>query len=88
MTPNSPKHPEVSATITVVFGTADKARVALKALIPDNVNFPKGLRVKMFVTGSTLCLELHATSTPLGTVVSTLDEILEHVSMIQKVIHG
>ena len=60
----------------------------MKALIPDNVNFPKGLSMKIFSKGATLAIELTGKQTPAATILSTLDEVLEHISVSKKVMAG
>jgi hypothetical protein len=62
--------------------------VAVKALIPDNVNFPKGLSMKMFSRGSMLAIELTGKNVPTQMIVSTLDELLDHISVAKKVMAG
>jgi len=71
-----------------MFSSSAEAKAALKALIPDNVNFPKGLSMRMFSRGSTLAIEITGRNVPAATVLSTLDEVLEHVSVAQKVMDG
>lgn len=65
-----------------------EAKATVKALIPDNVNFPKGLSMKMFSKSGTLAIELTAKNVPASTVLSTLDEVLEHISVSKKVMAG
>jgi hypothetical protein len=60
----------------------------VKALIPDNVKFPKGLWMKMFSTGATLAIDLTAKNIPASTVLGSLDEVLEHISVSKKVMAG
>jgi hypothetical protein len=72
----------------VQFSSSAEAKAALKALIPDNVNFPKGLSMKMFSKGSTLAIELTGKNVPATTVLNTLDEVLEHISVSKKVMAG
>lgn len=57
----------------------------MKALIPDNVSFPMGLSMKTFSKGATLAIELTGKNLPMATIISTLDEVLEHVSVSKKV---
>jgi hypothetical protein len=71
-----------------VFSSSAEANAALKALIPDNVNFPKGLSMRMFSRGSTLAIEITGRNVPTATVLNTIDEVLEHVSVAQKVMAG
>jgi transcription factor Pcc1 len=71
-----------------VFSSSAEAKAALKALIPDNVNSPKGLSMRMFSRGSTLAIEITGRNVPTTTVLNTIDEVLEHVSVAQKVMAG
>ena len=75
-------------SIDIRFPSSMEAKATVKALIPDNVNFPKGLSMKMFSKGATLAIELTAKNVPASTVLSTLDEVLEHISVSKKVMVG
>jgi len=44
--------------------------------------------MRMFSRGSTLAIEITGRNVPAATVLSTLDEVLEHVSVAQKVMDG
>jgi hypothetical protein len=57
----------------------------MKALIPDNVNFPKGLSMRMFSKDNTLFLEFFC-NVGIETLLNTIDEVLDHISMAKKVI--
>ena len=60
----------------------------MKALIPDNVNFPKGLSMQMFSkNNNTLFIEFFS-NVGIETLISTIDEILDHISMAKKVINN
>ena len=85
MTHNSRHPPKISVSVKVHLGTAGKSKSILKALIPDNVNFPKGLSLKMFTRGPILHIQLYGKSVSAETLASTVDEILEHVSLCKKV---
>ena len=85
MIQNSPRHPEVSLSVRIPLGTSKRSTATLKALIPDNLNFPEGLSLKMFARGSILSIEIHSKSASIETLLGRLDEILEHVSICQKV---
>jgi hypothetical protein len=82
------EHLNIAVRIEVPFSSSAEAKATVKALIPDNVNFPKGLSMKIFSRGSTLALELTGKNIPTATILSTLDEILEHISVAKKVIVG
>ena len=72
----------------IPFSSLAEAEATVKALIPDNINFPKGLSMKMFSRGSTLAIELTGKNIPTATLLNTLDEILEHISIAKKVMAG
>jgi hypothetical protein len=44
--------------------------------------------MKMFSRGSILAIELTGKKIPAATILSTLDEILEHISVAKKVMAG
>jgi hypothetical protein len=78
----------IAVEVEIPFSSSAEAEAALKALIPDNINFPKGLSMKMFSRGSGLAIELTGKNIPTATILSTLDEILEHISVAKKVMAG
>jgi Transcription factor Pcc1 len=81
-------HLNIEVRLEICFSTTAQAKVAMKALIPDNVNFPKGLSMKMFSRGSMLTIELTGKNIPTPIMLSTLDELLEHISVAKKVMAG
>jgi hypothetical protein len=68
-----------------MFSTSAEAQAVLKALVPDNINLPKGLSIRMFSRRSNLAIEVTGKNIPIATVVRTIDEVLEHISVSQKV---
>lgn len=78
----------MAISVAIQFPSNAEAKAALKALIPDNVNFPKGLSMKMFSKGATLTIRLMGKNVPTATILSTLDEVLEHISVSKKVMAG
>ena len=88
MTRNLQRHLDTEISVDILFSSSAEAKAALKALIPDNVNFPKGLSMRMFSRGSTLAIEITGRNVPAATVLNTIDEVLEHVSVAQKVMVG
>lgn len=82
------RHLDTEISVDIVFSSSAEAKAALKALIPDNVNFPKGLSMRMFSRGSTLAIEITGRNVPAATVLNTIDEVMEHVSVAQKVMAG
>lgn len=86
---NLPKrHLNIEVEVEIPFSSSAEAKAALKALIPDNINFPKGLSMKMFSRDSKVAIELKGRNIPSPTILSTLDEILEHISVAKKVMAG
>jgi hypothetical protein len=79
---------DITVSVDISFSSSAQARAAVKALIPDNVNFPKGLSMKMFSKGATLAIELTGKNVPVATILNTLDEVLEHISVSKKVMAG
>jgi hypothetical protein len=77
---------DIQVGAEVPFSSMAEAKATVKALIPDNINFPKGLSLKVFSRGSTVAIELTGKNVPAATLLSTLDEILEHISVAKKVI--
>ena len=82
------RHLDIEVGVEIPFSSTAEAKAAMKALIPDNINFPKGLSMKMFSRGSILAIELTGKNIPTMTLLSTLDEVLEHISVAKKVMAG
>lgn len=59
----------------------------MKALIPDNINFPKGLSMKSFSQDDILVFEF-LSKNGISTLANTIDEVLEHISIARKVINN
>ena len=82
------RHLDVAVSVEICFSSSAEAKATVKALIADNVNFPRGLSMKMFSRGSMLAIELTGKNIPTATMLSTLDELLEHISLAKKVMAG
>jgi hypothetical protein len=82
------RHLEVAVVVEISFSSSAEAKATVKALIADNVKFPRGLSMKMFSRGSILAIELTGKNIPIATILSTLDELLEHISLAKKVMAG
>ena len=76
---------DIQVWAEIPFSSIEEAKATVKALIPDNINFPKGLSLKVFSRGSTVAIELTGKNVLAATLLSTLDEILEHISVAKKV---
>ena len=74
--PNSQPLLEITAIIELNFSNQSEKEAIMKALIPDNINFPKGLSMDMSSKdNTTICI-------------NTVDEVLQDISLAKKVING
>jgi hypothetical protein len=80
-----PKLVEVNVHIEIRLSGKSELRAIMSALVPDNVNFPKGLSMKMTSRDSILVLEF-LSKIGINTLLKTVDEVLEHISIARKVI--
>ena len=63
----------------------EKAETVKKALEPDNVNFPKGLSLYIENIDNKLVFNFESKEN-MRKLISTIDEVLEHVQVALKVI--
>ena len=80
-----PKLVEVKVHIEIRLSGKSECRAIMSALVPDNVNFPEGLSMKMTSRDSILVLEF-LSKIGINTLLNTVDEVLEHISIARKVI--
>ncbi len=86
--------------VTLIINVDDnkRAEAILKALIPDNVNIPQSLEMEFKLSyksnndssGVDLILEFKARCNDdksIRTLASTVDEVLEHVSVMKRVLN-
>ncbi|HEU4824470.1 MAG TPA: KEOPS complex subunit Pcc1 [Nitrososphaeraceae archaeon] len=87
MTGSNPQPQAAKIRIQVEIRLSGKSelRAIMKALMPDNVNFPKGLSMEIISRDNTLVLEL-LSKIGINTLLNTIDEVLEHISIARKVI--
>ncbi len=70
----------------------DKESVAIyNSLIPDNIDLPDNLKIDMETQEKSLLLKIMFTSNiskenDINTLISTIDEIMEHIHIIKNVI--
>jgi uncharacterized protein YpiB (UPF0302 family) len=84
--PDSRLQLKITSVIEIKFSKKTEINAIMKALIPDNVNFPKGLSMQMFSKdNNTLFLEFFC-NVGIETLLNTIDEVLDHISMAKKVI--
>jgi hypothetical protein len=80
-----PQAAKIRVHVEIRFSGKSELRAIMKALMPDNVNFPKGLSMTIFSRDNTLVLEF-LSKTGINTLLNTIDEVLEHISIARKVI--
>lgn len=80
-----PQPVEVKVHIEIRLSGKLELRAIMSALLPDNVNFPKGLSMKMSSRDNILVLEF-LSKKGINTLLNTIDEVLEHISIARKVI--
>jgi len=85
--PNSATPPEISAFIQIEFIRKNEMYAVLRSLAADNIDFPKGLSLEMSPRESDNNLLL-CISSKVGfeTLLNTVNELLEHISLAQNVI--
>jgi hypothetical protein len=76
----------VIITIEIKFLDKFEMNAIMKALTPDNINFPKALSMQSFSKGNTLFFEFFCNA-EIETLISTVDEVLNHISVAKKVIN-
>ena len=76
----------VRSVIEIKFSNNAEMNAIMKALIPDNVNFPKGLSMQMFSKGNNILLLEFFCNVEIETLLNTIDEVLDHISIAKKVI--
>ena len=65
--------------------TKEKAKAVQKALEPDNVNFPENLTLEIENIDNKLVFNFESQEN-MKSLISTVDEVLEHVQIALKVI--
>jgi hypothetical protein len=84
--PNSQPLLKITLIIELKFSKQSETEAILKALIPDNINFPKGLSMDMSSKNNTTIFIKFSSSTEIGTLINTVDEVLQDISLAKKVI--
>ena len=77
----------LTCQVQVVFNniSKEKAETVKKALEPDNVNFPKGLSLCIENIDNKLLFNFESKEN-MKQIISTIDEVFEHVQVALKVI--
>jgi uncharacterized protein YpiB (UPF0302 family) len=84
--PNSQPLLEITLIIELTFSKQSETEAILKALAPDNINFPKDLSMEMSSKDNTTIFIKFSSSTEIETLINTVDEVLQDISLAKKVI--
>ena len=76
----------ITSVIEIKFSKKAEMNAIMKALIPDNINFPNGLSMQMFSKDNNILLLESFCNVGIETLLNTLDEVLDHISIAKKVI--
>ena len=76
---------QVEVVLRLDLSDGKKVESVMKALIPDNVKFPRGLSMEMNSEGSVLIVSLKS-SRKMESLISTVEEVLEHISAMSRVL--
>ena len=74
----------ILVNIEIEFAKVKERDAILDTLLPDNINFPNELSMEMSVNDKSLMI--NTSSTKIDTMINTIDEILQHISLAKKVI--
>ncbi len=77
--------PKCQIEIVINNISKDKAKVIEKALEPDNVDFPQGLSLEINEKENQLVFNF-SNEGDLKKLISTVDEVLEHVNLSMEII--
>jgi tRNA threonylcarbamoyladenosine modification (KEOPS) complex Pcc1 subunit len=75
-----PNSLQFSSSMEVSFASAKEAKAVMESLLPDNVMVPEGLSINFKTRKNRLLVEI-STHLSIETFISTVDEILEHLSV-------
>ena len=74
----------ISINIKVDFSKVKERDSVMNTLIPDNIDFPNDLTMKISTNNKSLII--NTSGTQIDTVINTVDELLHHISIAKKVI--
>lgn len=70
----------ITSALTIEFNNAKTAKAVNNALLPDNVNLPRGMKIKQELKGKTVKVTVSVeTLDSFPTLISTLDEFVTHI---------
>ena len=84
--PDSQPALETTVIIELKFSKRSEKEAIMKALIPDNINFPVGLSMEMVSKNKTSIIIKFTSNSEIGSLINTIDEVLEHICLAKRVI--
>ena len=81
------KNLEITILMEISFASRKLLKATMDSLKPDNIGAPLGLSVDMEENGKVLVIKISCHS-GIATLINTVDEILEHISIAKAVLHN
>lgn len=81
------KNLEITILMEISFASRKLLKAIVEALRPDNIGAPQGLSVEMEDKGELLVIKISCHS-GIATLINTVDEILEHISIAKAVLRN
>jgi tRNA threonylcarbamoyladenosine modification (KEOPS) complex Pcc1 subunit len=75
-----PNSLQFTSSMEISFASAKEARAIMDSLQPDNVMVPQGISIILKTRRNNLLVEI-SSHVAIETFISTVDEILEHISI-------
>ena len=74
----------MEAKITLTYRSESEAETVANAVSPDNMKVPEGLSIETAAFGRKVITSIKYTGGRLGTLVSTIDDLLSCISVAEK----
>lgn len=81
------KNLEITILMEISFASRKLLKAIMDSLRPDNIGAPQGLSVDMEEDGELLIIKISCSS-GIATLINTVDEILEHISIAKAVLRN
>jgi tRNA threonylcarbamoyladenosine modification (KEOPS) complex Pcc1 subunit len=78
-----PNKLSVFVTLKLEFEASEQAKCIFNALIADNIKFPTGLKLNMYIKKNVIIIIIQSTS--INTLANTLDELLCDINLAKEV---
>ena len=76
----------MEAKITLIYKSESEAETVANAVSPDNMKVPEDLSIETVASGRKVVTSIRYTGGRLGTLISTIDDLLSCVSVAEKTI--